>query len=183
MNMEAIGAIEFTSIASGIEAVDVMLKQAEVNLVEAHPICPGKYLAVISGDVASVRAALESGEDVGESHTVDHVIIPQVHPELLPALTRSSEVSEIQSLGVIELFSVTSCLLAADASVKAAGVRLIEVRLGMGIAGKSFLSLTGSVDEVREAIQTGIDAALDTGMVLGSTIIPAPHEQLKETLI
>lgn len=45
----------------------------------------------------------------------------------------------------MEFFSVTASVYAADAAVKAADVDLIDVRLGTGIGGKSFVVLTGEV--------------------------------------
>ncbi|WP_319001666.1 BMC domain-containing protein [Clostridium estertheticum] len=36
-------------------------------------------------------------------------------------------------------------MVAADAAAKAAQVKLIEIRLGMGIGGKSYITLTGDV--------------------------------------
>lgn len=58
------GLIELNSIASGFEVTDAMLKSAEVELILARTICSGKYMVVIGGDVAGVRAAVESGLEV-----------------------------------------------------------------------------------------------------------------------
>jgi microcompartment protein CcmL/EutN len=176
----AIGIVELTSIAAGIEVSDLMLKRAEVNLVRAHPICPGKYLAVVSGEVGSVRDAVAVAREAAGSHLVQDEVISQVAPEVFPALTMSTEVSEIKALGVIETFSAASCLVAADAAVKAAPVMLIEIRLGMGVAGKSFLTLTGDVDPTRDAVAAGVEAIEDVGGLLNAVVIPGPHPDLKD---
>ena len=52
----AIATIELISVARGILAADAMLKAADVRLYEAHPICPGKYLVVVGGQVGAVDA-------------------------------------------------------------------------------------------------------------------------------
>ena len=39
---KAIGMIEFKTIATGITAADAMVKTADVELVEALAVCPGK---------------------------------------------------------------------------------------------------------------------------------------------
>src|SRR3989337_2137483 len=44
---------------------------------------------------------------------------------------------------------------ASDAAVKAANVRLIELRLAMALGGKAFVTLTGSVAAVGSAIEAG----------------------------
>ncbi|MEG2315070.1 MAG: BMC domain-containing protein, partial [Clostridia bacterium] len=41
--MISLGLLETNSIARGVEAGDAMLKAAEVKLVKAGPVCPGKY--------------------------------------------------------------------------------------------------------------------------------------------
>ena len=59
---KALGMIEFKTVASGITATDIMLKTADVEVVQANPVCPGKYLATISGEISSVKAAIEAAE-------------------------------------------------------------------------------------------------------------------------
>lgn len=54
--MIALGMVELNSIPKGIEAADAMLKAADVQLTAAHSVCAGKYIAVVSGEVAAVRA-------------------------------------------------------------------------------------------------------------------------------
>ena len=50
----AIGMVEFNSIARGIYAADQMVKISEVEIVTAASTCPGKYIAIVHGDVAAV---------------------------------------------------------------------------------------------------------------------------------
>ena len=51
---KALGMIEFKTVASGITATDIMLKTADVEVISAGPVCPGKYLATISGELSAV---------------------------------------------------------------------------------------------------------------------------------
>lgn len=66
---KAIGMIEFKTVASGITAADQMVKTSEVEVLEAQVVCPGKYIALISGDLSAVKAAIEAAEksNPGES--------------------------------------------------------------------------------------------------------------------
>lgn len=68
--------------------------------------------------------------------------------------------------------------MGADAAVKAADVNLIEVRLGTGIGGKSFVTLTGEVAAVTEACKAGAAAGGSNGMLLNSVVIPSPREEI-----
>ncbi len=47
--MKAIGLIELSSIASGMQATDNMLKTSSVDLILARTICAGKYMVLIGG--------------------------------------------------------------------------------------------------------------------------------------
>ena len=60
-----IGVLEFNSIAVGYEAMDVMVKEAAVNIVDAKTICPGKFYIIVSGEVAAVDASLSAGRSKG----------------------------------------------------------------------------------------------------------------------
>ena len=71
----------------------------------------------------------------------------------------------------------------ADAAVKAAEVSLLDVRLGTGIGGKSFVVLTGEVAAVRAAVDAGINAPEARGLVVSSVVIPNPVPELFASLM
>mgnify|MGYP000738976810 CR=1 FL=1 len=54
---KAIGMIEFKTVSAGITAADAMVKTADVELLEAQTVCPGKYIALITGSLSAVNAA------------------------------------------------------------------------------------------------------------------------------
>ncbi len=138
MELKAIAMLELNSIAKGVEACDEMLKAADVDLIMAQPICAGKYMVLISGDVDSAERASETGKEVAGEFLVDDFVIPNVHSSIFSALTATTRIDTIDSLAVIETFSVASSIMAADAAVKAAVVDIIEIRCATGLGGKSF---------------------------------------------
>jgi len=174
----AIGLIEFNSIARGMIACDEMLKAATVDLIEATPVCPGKYIVLIGGEVAAVETSVRTGQRIGAETVVDDLIIPNVHPQIFPAIVGTTSIEEVEALGIIETFSVASTIIAGDAAAKAANVSLIEIRLAKGLGGKSFLVLTGTVADVRAGIQAGVSEITDRGMILDSVVIPSPNPSL-----
>lgn len=180
---KALGMLEFTSIAKGMEAADAMTKAADIRLEEAKTICPGKYLIIVSGDVAAVSAAVEAGEAVGRQTIVDRLLIASIHEELLAGLNGSNDIGQVNSVGVIEFFSVASAVIAADAAAKAADVKMIEVRLAMAIGGKSFIVMTGELSAVNAAVDAGVMAAKDAGMLIGKTVIPSPTKEFFQKLL
>lgn len=180
---EALGGLETRSVALGMEACDAMLKAAEVTLLMASPTCPGKYLILVSGTVAAVRAAVEAGRPVAQDSWVDDLVLPSVHPQVIPALSAMTPAEEVGALGILETFSMTAALRAADQAVKSAEVSLIEIRLGRGLAGKAFVVLTGEVAAVRAATEAALSAIEEKALVLAVTVIPSPHPALVDKLI
>ena len=57
---KAIGMIEFKTTSTGVTAADAMVKTSEVEIVEAQTVCPGKYIAIITGDLSAVKAAVDT---------------------------------------------------------------------------------------------------------------------------
>lgn len=183
MSYNAIGFLELNSIARGIEACDAMLKAAAVELVESHPICPGKYMVLITGDVDAVRSSLKVGVEYASHNLVDTFLIPNVHERVIPALRAVTSVTELQALGVVESFSAASAILAADAAVKAAAVELLEIRLSNGMGGKSFFTLTGIVGAVEAAVKAAVEMLQSEGLLVNSVVIPSPHETMQRVVM
>ena len=78
---EALGMIETRSYAAMVEASDAMVKAAKVELVTYEKTGGGHVTAVVRGDVAAVKAAVEAGargaEKVGEVVAIH--VIPRPH--------------------------------------------------------------------------------------------------------
>ena len=183
MIREALGLVEFNSIAAGILAMDEMVKKAEVELVIGRTICSGKYLAIVRGDVGAVSESVEEGRSTGGTNTIDGIVIPNVDPQIFPAISAVTSVDGIESLGIVETFSAPSAIEAADYSVKAADVRLIEIRIANGIGGKTFYTLTGVESAVRAAVDAGVDAIRDTGLLMKWVVLPSPDPGIYSTLL
>ena len=182
MEYKAIGLIELSSVAKGVECADNMIKAASVELLMARAACPGRYLAMVAGDTGSVQSAVESGrEDAGE-FLVDWFVIPNVHPAVFPALSCAVPAPLTGALGIIETYSTASCIMASDAAAKAADVALAEIRCATGLAGKSFVTMTGDVGSVRAAVDAGVASILDTGLIMSHVVIPSPSREVYASL-
>lgn len=179
----SLGAIEVQSIPKGIEAGDAMLKAAGVELVSAGTVCAGKYVVVVYGEVDAVNASVQAGSTVAGGKLIDSLIIPNIHEQVPRAINACTDVGQVQAVGTMELFSVCAAIQAADAAVKTANVELIEVRLGRGLGGKSFVVLTGDVSSVRAAVEAGRASGTDKGLVSDCTVVPSPHPDLVRALL
>ncbi len=176
----AIGMVELNSIARGIETCDYMVKAARVDLLRSSTVCPGKYLVLISGETGDVKASMAEGIKRGGECVVDTLMLPNVHPQLIPAISMTTQVPEKGAVGVLEFYSVASAITAADVAAKAAGITLIEVRIGYAIGGKGYVTLTGDVGAVREAVAA---AERDAELLVGTAVIPRPAKKLYEALL
>jgi len=178
----AIGMVEFTSIARGIYAADQMVKVSEVEIATASSVCPGKYIAIVYGDVASVEDSVRVGEREAGEFWVDSIIIPNVSPQVFPAITGSTMPDRVQALGIMESFSLSSMVIAADAILKAAELQPIELRLGNGLGGKAYFTFTGDVAAVETGVQAGTALAEAKGLLVNAEVIPSPSELLVGSL-
>ena len=183
MDPLAVGCLETTSIARGIEAADAMLKAARVRLLAASPVCPGKYVILVGGGVAEVQAAVQAGEETASDTLCDAIVIPNVHPQVLDAFTAATAPEHVAAIGVIETFSSPSVVLAADQAVKSAAVQLLEIRMARALGGKAYVILTGEVAAAKAALEAGAKAGGQNGLMLATTLIPAPHPDLIEKLL
>ena len=85
---EALGMIETRGFAAMVEASDAMVKAAKVELTGYEKTGGGFVTAVVRGDVAAVRAAVDAGaraaQNVGE--IVSTHVIPRPHTNVDSAL-------------------------------------------------------------------------------------------------
>lgn len=176
----ATGMAELTSIARGIETCDYMVKAAQVDLLRSSTVCPGKYMIIVGGETGDVRAAMAEGIKRGGELVVDTLMLPNVHEQLIPAISMTNQVDVRGAVGVLEFYSIASAIIAADVAAKAANITLIEVRTGYAIGGKGFVTLTGDVGAVRAAVEA---ARKDAELLVETTVIPRPDKKLFDALL
>ncbi len=96
MVTEALGMIECRSYAAMVEASDAMVKAARVELVHYEKTGGGFVTAIVRGDVAAVKAAVEAGsrgaERVGEVVSVH--VIPRPHANVDRTLPLGRQTAE-----------------------------------------------------------------------------------------
>lgn len=181
--MHSIGLIETSSIAKGIEVGDAMAKTANVSILTAKTICPGKYIVMVGGEVAAVNASVAQGEVTAGSTLVDRFVIANIHSSILPAISGVTVVDQVQALGILETFSVATMIDAADVAVKAADVTCLRLHLAFGIGGKCYGLFTGNVASVEAAVKAGAELAGEKGMLVQRVVIPRPHSEMLAQLV
>lgn len=183
MDHHAIGLVEVNSIAKGFEVCDAMAKTANITVLVAKSICPGKYIIMIGGDVAAVKQSVEAGQTLAGSTIVDSFVIPNIHPSVLPAISGGNSIDEVRAMGVIETYSVAATIEATDAAVKAASVIPLRMHLAFGIGGKSYVVLSGEVADMNSAVEAGSAVASEKGFLVNRVVIPRPSKQLIDQIM
>jgi len=180
---KALAMVEYKTVSSGMMAADIMVKTAEVEIIEATTVCPGKYMVLISGILSAVRAAVDAATAKLPEMLIDSFVLGNPHESIFDALYGTSDIGNPDALGVIETFSSSAAIVAADIAAKTALVDLIELRLSRGMCGKSYLLLTGEIAAVQAAIDKAKMASGENGMFLDSAVIPHPDEKMWRSIL
>jgi microcompartment protein CcmL/EutN len=181
--IRCIGLLEVTSIARGVECADSMLKTADVELVMANPVCPGKYVVIISGDVDAINASIDTGKEIAGEFLVGEFVLASIHEDLIAAMNRAVSSEPNKAVGVVECFSIAAALEGADAAAKAADVILFDIRPGVGIGGKSYFVVLGDVSAVNAAVDAGLNIVVNKyGSLITSVVIPNPRQEVIDML-
>jgi len=178
-----IGLLELASIAAGYETTDALMKEAEVEVLEARAVSPGKFVVAFTGTVEDVTSSLRRGAEVGADALIDRLLIPNLEPTLLQLMRGAAEPPDVlDALGVIETLSVASTIRAADVASKTASLRLVSLSLAKGIGGKSYVTFTGEVSDVEAAVEAGAGDAERVGLLVRRVVIPQPHRRMPEVM-
>lgn len=180
---QSIGLLELKSIPIGMETADEMLKAASVELLLATPICPGKYIIIVSGNVGAVKSSVKAGIGMADTFLVGHHIINNVHESIPAAISGTAEVTNVSAIGIIETISALTAVTAGDIAAKASNVRLIEIRIARGLGGKGFLIFTGEISAVKSAVNSCLNELKETGEIISHSVISSPHKDLIKSIM
>jgi len=176
----AIALLEYSSIAAGIVAGDAMVKRAELSVIHAGTVQPGRYLVLIGGEVADVEEALDAAQRMGTSSLVDEMVLPDPHADLVAGLIGAKGAENGEALGIIETASVSAVIRAADAGLKGAHVVLQGIFMADGLGGKGYLLFAGPLVEVDAAVDAAV--AVAGSELIDGRVIAQLHGEMGENL-
>jgi len=84
----AFGLIETRGLVAAIEAADVMVKAANVEIVGRESVGGGYVTIAITGDVGAVKAAIDAGATAAKKtgELVSAHLIPRPHEDVMKVL-------------------------------------------------------------------------------------------------
>ena len=178
----AIGLLEISSIAKGVEALDAMCKAAGIKPEVAQPISQGKYIIIVSGSLSEVESSLTKGIEIAEKSLISKSIIRSVHEMVAERLNKKAVLpKKLEAVGIVETRNALSVIYAADAAAKAASVNILEISLGKGIGGKGYFTMTGEVGAVRTAVSAAVKT-IDSDNLISRIVISNANAHLLEFL-
>lgn len=180
---KAIGMVEYFNVSSGVRAADIMAKTADVEIITAMTVCPGKYIVIVSGALSAVKASVEAAKKNVPEKLTDSFVLGNPHEDIFPAIYGATEVGEVEALGIFETYTASSIIVAADIAAKTAIVKLIELRIAKGMSGKSYMFITGEIAAVEAAIAKAKTAIADEGTFLDSAVIPRPDKSIWKSIL
>jgi microcompartment protein CcmL/EutN len=181
----SIGVIELSAIHMGFEVQDAVLKHADVQKLVARTICSGKYLVLVRGGVGDVQDAIRVAKEKGAHAIINAISVDNVDPGVIEAIAGATAIEQAppEAVLVVETFSVSSAIRAADIAVKQSDGRLLRIHVAMAIGGKAFFVMTGSIDGLRSSRTAVLEFLQDEGTLVGSSLVVRPHPDVLREMI
>ncbi|WP_027634028.1 BMC domain-containing protein [Clostridium hydrogeniformans] len=180
---KAIGGIEFRSLSKGIEVCDLMVKKSYVTILISRPICPGKFLVIISGDSEEVYEAISTGKESGHGFISDTFLINGIDERIVGFLKGKREKpEEIEALGTFETTNVSMGIVALDKALKFSNIDILKINMAFGIGGKLIFIVSGSVSDVEEGIKEALKS-IDSKKLIHYSIIPSPSSLVIDSIL
>lgn len=103
--MNALGLVETIGYVAAIEALDVCLKSASVEVVGIQKVGQGIVTIEISGDVGAVKSAIEAAKYAAEKVGVLRAthVIPRLHADVHDALFKKEDIKSVEEETVHEI--------------------------------------------------------------------------------
>lgn len=190
----ALGLVSTKSFPAIVGTADMMLKSAEVTIVGYEKIGGGHCTAVVRGNIADVRLAVEEGAKTAEKFggLVSKLVLARPMPNLEAVFPIGSQLLELtqkrrgysrlsnRSIGLLETIGFPAMVGAADAMLKSADVQLASYeKIGDGLCTAI---IRGSIANVAMAIDAGMQEAERIGELHAAMVIPRLLEDLEHTL-
>ena len=102
--MQALGFLEVSGVVAAVEALDSMLKTADVEFVTWEKRLGGRLVTiVVTGSISAVQAAVESGAARANAitKTVAQAIIANPHEEIVKLLEISAKKLNLTKSGEV----------------------------------------------------------------------------------
>lgn len=189
----ALGMVSTTSYPAVVATADMMLKSSGVTLIGFEKTGGGHCTAIVRGNIAEVRLAVEVGAETAQNfgQFVSQAVLARPPADLETVLPISQRMArEIgqygrsmlrnQAIGLLETRGFPAMVGAADAMLKSAEVQLAAYEvIGDGLCTAI---IRGHVSDVAMAIEAGMAEAERIGELHAVMVVPRALDELEEVL-
>ncbi len=187
MTLDALALLELSSIARGYRALDALVKEAPVRVIEANLIEPGRFLILTGGAVADVEASHRVGRAVAGEDVLDELVLPFAHAALWAGLGGQTigrdQAEKLDTVGIVEGACIAGVLEACDRALKDADVALAGLRVAIALGGKGFFVVHGTQDAVEAAVATGAGVLSRRQKRVREEVVARPHPEFLTWLL
>lgn len=154
--MRALGMIETMGLIPSIEALDAMLKAANVETLEKTNVRGGIVTVVVEGDVAAVKAAVDAGaaaaQRISQGSLLSQHVIPRPDSQIDVLFENNKKMrDDIEAANDIERADEAEKPENIEATIEAAAEDIIEVVVEAAEA------IEGTIEAVAEVVQASED--------------------------
>lgn len=174
---DALAMLELDSIARGYRALDALVKESPVTIVQANLVEPGRFLILFGGGVAEVESSHRVGIEIGAECVRDTVLLPFVRPEIWSAIGGAHRTGAFDTVGIVEGSSVAAILASCDQALKMADVGLCGLRLSPALGGKAYYVIEGMQHDVEAAIEAGVAVLTARERLVKAETVARPHPE------
>ena len=172
---KSIGAIEFKSIAKGIEVSNEMIKKSSVDVLYLKSICPGKFLIIVGGETSYINECVDYGIKLGEGYIVDNFVINAISQEILDGFK-----NKYQKLDSI--VSIGAGIKMLDKTLKSGDLVLVKLQLSFAIGGKLVYIVAGDLSSLEYALKESENVVREKEVIY-KTVMPSVDSQIIKSLI
>ena len=199
----SLGAIETLGLLPMIEAVDAMVKAANVEVIRFQKLGLGWTIACVAGGVGAVRVAMEAGHTAADRFSQEGVaasaisriiggplpfppvsscMLARPHPttwDWVSGQTPQATSATGTALGFAEVLGFVPAVLALDAMLKGA---MVSFKGYGGIPPRYVLWVQGDVGAVRQAVDAASKVASEGNRLVLAQVIARPDAEMAETI-
>ena len=152
---DALALLAYDSVAAGLSALDALVKEAPVTVLEANLVEPGRFHSLFVGGVAEAEASHRVATERHGAALLAEIFSSLWCTQHWWRAWRVRTEAHPDTLGVVEGTTVAHTLVAADRALKDASVRLAGIRVAVGLGGRAFFVVHGEQHDVEASVAAG----------------------------
>jgi len=178
MLYDSLALLEFRNHPDAHYALNEILLNYQVTVVQSRRICPGRYILVFNGKTQDIKNALSHARSLFGEKEIETAFIGGVSEPTVEALNRKKGDTLGDALAIVETRHALHAIAAADIAIENTPVSILKLDIGLGLFGKGVLHLTGRLADVQTAIRH-IQGELDLDQKsITSRVISKPVKDL-----